>query len=59
MIATLRVQVRPVLGEVEVARVTAPVNPLTGTRVIVDLPETLSLAITIIGLADIMKSCTW
>ena len=59
MLAALREQVRPVVGEVEVARVTAPVNPLTRASVIVDVPETLSLTITIIGLADTMKSCTW
>jgi len=35
-----------------------PVNPFRGATVIVELPATPILSFTIVGLADIVKSCT-
>ena len=41
------------------ARSVVPVKPFRGATVIVELPETPILAFTLVGLADIVKSCTW
>jgi hypothetical protein len=40
-------------------RVTLPVNPFIGVTVIVEVPATPSFTVTLVGLAEIMKSCTW
>ena len=38
------------------ASVTVPVNPVTGTTVIVEVPMTLALAVTLVALAFTVKS---
>ena len=37
-------------------RVTVPLNPFTGAAVIVELPTLPEILVTIVGLADIVKS---
>ena len=52
-----RVQTR--LAEFVVTdRSIVPVKPFRGATVIVELPETPILSFTLVGLADIVKSCT-
>jgi hypothetical protein len=41
-----------------VVRLTTPANPLTAARVIVDVPEALTLTLRLVGLAVIVKSWT-
>jgi len=41
------------------ARATVPVKPLTGATDIVEVPATLVLTLTLAGLAETVKSCTW
>jgi len=54
--AALRVQVRPLLGEVVVARLTVPLNPFNAATVIVEVPLAPELTFTVVGLAVIVKS---
>ncbi len=53
----VRVQVRPVLGDAEDAKVTILVKPLTPETVIVELAGALARAVTDVGLAVTVKSC--
>jgi len=39
-----------------VVRLTAPAKPLTAVTLIVEVPATLALTVTLVGLADIVKS---
>lgn len=57
MLLGVRVQVRPA-GETELVRVTVPVKPFTGATVIVEVPETPALTVTLVGLAVTVKSGT-
>jgi hypothetical protein len=41
------------------ARPTVPANPLTGATVIVEVPATPVLTVTLVGLAVKVKFCTW
>jgi hypothetical protein len=41
------------------ARPTVPAKPLTEATVIVEVPVTPALTVTLVGLAVIVKSCTW
>jgi hypothetical protein len=59
MLVGVRVHVRPVAGEMLVVRLTMPVKPLTGMTLIVDVPATPGVVLTIVGLANIWKSTTW
>ena len=54
----LRVQVSPLAGEIDVDNVTVPVKPLIAVTVIVELPLTPGVVLTVVGLADIWKSTT-
>jgi len=56
MLVGVRLQVRPVPGEVELVRSTVPVNPFRGATVIVEVPEPPSAKDTLLGLAEIVKS---
>jgi hypothetical protein len=53
------VQVRPVLGEIEVDNPTLEENPLIGLTDMVELPEWFGVVLTVVGLASIWKSTTW
>ena len=55
----LSVHDSPVDGVIVVESVTVPVNPLTGDTVMVELPGTLGVVLTVLGLANIWKSTTW
>lgn len=41
------------------ARVTVPMNPLTGATDVVEVPAAPELTVTLAGLADIVKSWVW
>ena len=58
MLVALRVQVRFV-ELVMTTRVTVPVKPLTGATVIVEVPATPALTVTLVALAVTVKSWTW
>jgi hypothetical protein len=51
----LRVQARPVLGEMDDVRVTVPVKPFWAVTVIVDVPVTPARTVTVVGLAVRLK----
>jgi hypothetical protein len=53
-----RLQVSPVAGETDDVRVTIPVYPLSGATVIVDVPATPALTVTLVGDAVTVKSMT-
>jgi len=52
------VQVRPVAGDTAEDSVTTPVKPLIGATVIVDVPAAPARMVTLVGLAEIVKSDT-
>jgi len=54
----VRVQVRPVTGEIEAESVTVPVKPWTAVTVTVDVPALPALTVTLVGLAITVKSRT-
>jgi len=54
----VRVQVRPVAGDMLEVSDTTPANPLTAVTVIVELPEPGEAKLKLVGLAAIVKSCT-
>jgi hypothetical protein len=54
----VRVQVSPVAGATEDVRLTVPVNPLMAVTVMVDVPATPALTVTVVGLAVTEKSGT-
>ena len=58
MLAGLTVHVRPD-GDTVVVSATVPVNPFTGKTVIVEVPATPGVVLTMFGLANIWKSTTW
>jgi len=58
MLVALRVQVRFV-ELVMTTRVTVPVKPLIGATVIVEVPATPALTVTLVALAVTVKSWTW
>ena len=58
MLAGVRVQVKPVAGEIEEVRATVPVNPFRGATVTVEVPATPALTVTLVGAAVTVKSVT-
>src|SRR6266550_1714869 len=54
----VRVQVMPVAGLLVEVKLTTPANPLTAVMVIVEVPAWLTLTVTLVGLAAIVKSWT-
>jgi hypothetical protein len=58
MLAGVRVQVKPVAGDLEDARATVPVNPLTGATVIVEVAAVPAVVVTDVVLAVTEKSVT-
>ena len=55
MLFGVRVQLRPA-GETDNVKATVPVNPLTGSTMIVELVVALARAVTLVGLAVTVKS---
>jgi hypothetical protein len=55
ILVEVRVQDR-LVEFVVTARVTVPAKPLTGATVIVEVPATPALTVTLVGLAAIVKS---
>jgi hypothetical protein len=58
MLVGFSVHARPVDGEVLDERATVPVKPLIGATVMVDVPATPALTVTVVGLAVTEKSGT-
>jgi hypothetical protein len=56
MLVTLRFAVRPLVGMA--ASVTVPVNPFTAAIVIVEVPFTFGMMVTMVGAAVMEKSVT-
>ncbi len=54
----VKVQVRPVEGDIADVRATVPVKPWTVVTVIVEVPATPALTVTAVGLAVTVKSLT-
>jgi len=54
----VRLQVRPVAGLMLDAKLTIPLKPLSAVTVMVEVPETPALAVTVVGLAEMVKSWT-
>ena len=58
MLLGVKVQVKPVAGDIEDVRATVPVKPVTGATVIVELPATTALIVRLVGAAAKVKSWT-
>jgi len=58
MLVGVRVQVKPVAGDIEDVRATVPVKPFTGATVIVEVPATPPLIARLVGAAATLKSST-
>jgi len=58
MLVGVRVQVKPVAGDIEDVRATVPVKPFTGATVIVEVPATPPLIVRLVGAAATLKSST-
>jgi len=54
----VRVQANPVVAEAVVVRLTTPVKSCVASTVIVEVPGVPAVAVTIVGLAITVKSCT-
>jgi hypothetical protein len=52
----VRVQAIPVVGLVLDVKLTIPLNPLRAVTVIVEVPATPALTVTVVGFAEIVKS---
>ena len=52
----VKVQVRPVVGLMLEAKLTAPVNPSSAVTVMVEVPEAPARSVALTGLAAIVKS---
>jgi len=58
MLLGVRVQVKPVAGDIEDVRATVPVKPFAGASVIVEVPATPPLVVRLVGAAATVKSWT-
>jgi len=54
----VKVQVMPVAGDEVAVSETTPAKPLTAVTVIVEVPAWPTVTDTLVGLAEIVKSCT-
>lgn len=54
----VRVQDKPVAGNIEEVRVTVPVKPFTGAMVIVEVLATPAFTVSVVGAAATVKSWT-
>jgi hypothetical protein len=58
MLDGVRVQVKPVAGDIEEVSATVPVNPFTGATVMVEVAAVPAVAVTAVGAAVTVKSVT-
>ena len=58
MLVGVRVQIKPVAGDIEDVRATVPTKPFTGVTVIVEVPATPAFTVRLVGAATTVKSCT-
>jgi hypothetical protein len=56
MLVGVRLQVRPVLGEIVDERATVPANPLNDVMDIAEVPLAPAKTVTLVGLAASVKS---
>ena len=54
----VRVQAIPVVGLLLDVKLTIPLKPLRAVTVIVEVPATPALTVTVVGLAEMVKSWT-
>jgi hypothetical protein len=54
----VRVQAIPVVGLVVDVKLIIPVKPLRAVKVMVEVPATPAFTVTVVGLAEMMKSWT-
>ena len=54
----VRAQVNPVVGLVFDVKLTIPLKPLRKVMVMVEVPATPALTVTVVGLAEMVKSWT-
>ena len=54
----VRVQVSPVVGLVFDVKLTIPLKPLREVMVMVEVPATPALTVTVVGIAEMVKSWT-
>ncbi len=54
----VRVQAIPVVGLMLEVRLTTPLKPLRAVTVMVEVPATPALTVTVVGLAEVVKSWT-
>ncbi len=54
----VRVQAIPVVGLMLEVRLTTPLKPLRAVTVMVEVPATPALTVTVVGLAEMVKSWT-
>ncbi len=58
MLLGVRVQVKPVAGDIEEVRATVPVKPFTGATVMFEVLATPAFAVRLVGAAATVKSWT-
>jgi hypothetical protein len=58
MLDGVRVQVKPVAGDIEEVSATVPVNPFTGATVMVEVAAVPAVVVTAVGAAVTVKSVT-
>ncbi len=58
MLLGVRVQVKPVAGDIEDDSATVPVKPFTGATVIVEVPAIPAFTVRVVGAAAMVKSWT-
>jgi hypothetical protein len=58
MLVGVRVQIKPVAGDIEDVRATVPVKLFTGATVMVEMPATPAFTVRLVGAAATVKSWT-
>jgi hypothetical protein len=58
MLPGVRLQIKPVAGDIEEVRATVPVKLFTDATVTVDGPATPALTVRLVGAPERVKSCT-
>ena len=58
MLVGVRLQVKPVAGDIEDDSATVPVKPFTGATVIVEVPAIPAFTVRVVGAAAMVKSWT-
>jgi len=59
MLLGVRVQDKPVAGDIDDVRATVPAKPFTGATVIVEVPASPAFTVRLVGAAATVKSWTF